>query len=77
MADTVHDAIQSIAGALELETLRALACDLQLAEAAYRRAHDLHGDSARETGRAWDVMRRAGDRVRRALGADNLGAVHG
>lgn len=37
------------------------------AEAAYRKAHDLHGDGSREAGRAWDVMRRAGDNARKAL----------
>ncbi|WIA55470.1 hypothetical protein N6H05_01845 [Sphingobium sp. WTD-1] len=55
----------------QLDTIRTAACALQLAEANYRRAHDLHGDAARETGRAWDEMRRAGDRVRRTLGADH------
>lgn len=69
MAEAVEQAISVISGTLELETLRVLACDLQLAEARYRRAHDLHGHGSREAGRAWDLMRRAGDRVRRALGA--------
>lgn len=55
----------------DADVIRMLACDLQRAEAAYRRAHDLHGSASREAGRAWDIMRRAGDRVRRALGADD------
>jgi hypothetical protein len=37
------------------------------AERSYRKAHDLHGDGSRESGRAWDMMRRAGDHARRTL----------
>jgi hypothetical protein len=36
-------------------------------EQAYRETHDLHGDGSLECGRAWDVMRRAGDHARRTL----------
>lgn len=41
--------------------------DLQQAEAEYRAMHDLYGDAAKATGRAWDLMRRAGDRARSLL----------
>lgn len=40
---------------------------LQRSEAAYRRAHDVHGDGALAAGRAWDIMRRAGDKARGVL----------
>lgn len=40
---------------------------LQAAEAAYRVAHDVHGDMTMKSGRAWDLMRRAGDGARAAL----------
>lgn len=73
MADLIDDAINTLSGQMELDRLRSLACDLQLAEAAYRRAHDLHGDGSRQAGRAWDLMRRAGDKVRRALGGTDAG----
>jgi hypothetical protein len=43
--------------------------DLQQAEAEYRKAHDLHGDGSQQAGRAWDLMRRVGDRARTALQA--------
>jgi len=38
--------------------------NLAAAEANYRHAHDLRGDDHKETGRAWDAMRRAGDAAR-------------
>jgi hypothetical protein len=50
-----------------VERLRESLDDLQRAEAAYRKAHDLHGDADRYTGRMWDLMRRAGDKARAAL----------
>lgn len=40
---------------------------LEQAEMTYRAAHDLFGDGSRECGRAWDLMRRAGDAARAAL----------
>jgi len=49
------------------DVLREALDDLQKAEAAYRKAHDLHGDADRYTGRMWDLMRRAGDKARTAL----------
>lgn len=52
--------------ALVLEAREALAA-LTFAEADYRAAHDLYGDGSREAGRAWDLMRRAGDRARATL----------
>lgn len=41
--------------------------ELAFAEAEYRRKHDLCGRGHIDTGRAWDRMRRAGDKVRAAL----------
>jgi hypothetical protein len=41
--------------------------DLQQSEAEYRLMHDRHGDGSRAAGRAWDLMRRAGDKARAAL----------
>src|SRR6266567_121925 len=41
--------------------------ELAAAEAAYRKAYELKGASKIETGRAWDRMRKAGDRARRSL----------
>jgi len=41
--------------------------DLQQAEAEYRLMHDRHGDGSQASGRAWDLMRRAGDKARKAL----------
>lgn len=38
--------------------------NLQKAEAAYRLAHDSRGDGDITAGRAWDLMRRAGDAAR-------------
>ena len=39
------------------------------AEQHYRLMHDLHGDGDMRAGRAWDLMRRAGDQARDALRA--------
>jgi hypothetical protein len=41
--------------------------DLQQAEAEYRLMHDRHGDGSQAAGRAWDLMRRAGDNARDCL----------
>lgn len=59
--------------ALESETqvLREALRELQTAEALYRQRHDMFGGDSIESGRAWDVMRRAGDRARQALGEEN------
>lgn len=51
----------------ERDRLREALDTLQRSEAAYRRAHDVHGDGALAAGRAWDIMRRAGDKARAAL----------
>ena len=40
---------------------------LALAEANYRKKHDLLGSGHIETGRAWDIVRRAGDAARAIL----------
>lgn len=40
---------------------------LAKAEETYRQTHDLHGDGHIFTGRAWDVLRRAGNAARDAL----------
>lgn len=37
---------------------------LQIAESHYRALHDLHGDGTALVGRAWDLLRRAGDAAR-------------
>jgi hypothetical protein len=52
-----------------LAELEAALEDLQQAEAEYRLMHDTHGDGAQAAGRAWDLMRRAGDKARAALRA--------
>lgn len=49
------------------ELLREALDDLQQAEAEYRLMHDRHGGDARATGRAWDLMRRAGNKARTIL----------
>lgn len=49
-------------------TLRRLLGELQRCEAGYRNQHDYKGSGHRETGRAWDLMRRAGDAARVHLG---------
>ncbi len=41
--------------------------ELADAESAYRLAHDVHGDGSPKAGRAWDLLRRAGDHARQAL----------
>lgn len=51
----------------ELEALIEAADDLQVAEADYRLAHDIHGDGSMVAGTMWDRMRWAGDRLRAAL----------
>lgn len=49
------------------EALREALDDLQQAEAEYRLMHDRHGDGAMAAGRAWDRMRRCGDKARTTL----------
>lgn len=51
----------------EIKRLREALDDLQQAEAEYRLMHDRHGDGSRAAGRAWDLMRRSGDKARTAL----------
>lgn len=51
----------------EVERLREALDGLQQAEATYRSAHDRHGDGSSKAGRAWDLLRRAGDKARAAL----------
>lgn len=48
----------------ELEELIEVAEALQVAEADYRLAHDIHGDGSLVAGTMWDRMRKAGDQVR-------------
>jgi hypothetical protein len=57
--------VQALEG--ERDWWRGAAKALAEREAEYRKAHDLHGDSAMEAGRAWDLMRKQGDRIRAAL----------
>ena len=47
--------------------MREALSSLEFAEAQYRHIHDLHGVSDAKTGRAWDLMRRAGAAARAAL----------
>lgn len=47
--------------------LEGLLRELAGAEAHYRLMHDTHGDGHMKAGRAWDLMRRAGDKARAAL----------
>jgi hypothetical protein len=51
----------------ERDALRNHVDDLQQAEFEYRLMHDRYGDGASTTGRAWDLMKRAGDKARAAL----------
>lgn len=53
--------------AARIEALEAALDHLQAAEVNYRYAHDLQGDGSRMAGRAWDLMRRAGDAARTTL----------
>lgn len=48
----------------QLRLLTEAASALEKAEATYRYCHDVLGGGDIKTGRAWDKMRRAGDRVR-------------
>lgn len=64
-----HTALSSRVRALETG-LAALGC----AEEHYRTMHDLYGDGAPKSGRAWDLMRRSGDAARALLSAPNAGA---
>ena len=55
--------------------LIAQAEELAMREAEYRRCRDLLGAVNIETGRAWDLMRRAGDHVRALLAELPAGAA--
>lgn len=57
----------SLSETARVDCLRNALDDLQQAEAEYRLMHDLHGDGAAATGRAWDLMRRAGNKARAVL----------
>lgn len=50
-----------------IEQLRSALEELQAAEARYRYAHDILGAGDSKTGRAWDLMKRAGDKARELL----------
>lgn len=51
----------------EVERLREGLANLERAESEYRWAHDTIGGGDIKTGRAWDLMRRCGDRARALL----------
>ena len=53
-----------------IEDLRAALERLERAEGGYRAAHDIYGDGHPMAGRAWDELRRAGDRARSLLDPD-------
>lgn len=55
------------------DALREALENLANREQEYRIIHDTKGDGSREAGRAWDLMRRAGDNARAALTASNGG----
>lgn len=65
LMDEAADTIERLSAELERKT-EALD-DLQQAEAEYRLMHDRHGDGSQAAGRAWDLMRRAGDKARVTL----------
>ncbi len=50
--------------------LREALDELAQAESRYRYAHDILGAGDLKTGRAWDLMRRAGDKARATLGKE-------
>lgn len=54
----------------EVERLRGALQGLEQAEATYRRTYESRGGGASETGRAWDLMRRAGNAARDILKGD-------
>jgi hypothetical protein len=58
------DAARITADSARIEVLEEALCDLQVAEAGYRYAHDHFGADDSRTGRAWDIMRRCGDAAR-------------
>lgn len=62
---SIQARVRELEGALE---------DLQKSEAAYRMAHDAHGDGHLISGRCWDLMRRAGDKARAVLSKPEGGA---
>lgn len=57
------------AQAARIKALEEVLIVLQGAEWEYRHGHDLYGDGSMEAGRAWDQMRRAGDKARIVLAA--------
>lgn len=67
---TIASALRALERALQPSNeamLREALEELQKAEATYRYAHDVFGGGDLKTGRAWDLMRRAGDKARSAL----------
>jgi nucleotide-binding universal stress UspA family protein len=62
-APTVSESVTVASG------VREVLDDLQQAEHEYREIHDRHGDGSQAAGRAWDLLRRAGDKARAALSA--------
>ena len=62
----IHRALQDNPGAALLATIEA-GRELAFCEQDYRKRHDLRGGGHMSTGRAWDMMRRHGDKLRQAL----------
>jgi len=54
------------------QQMRTALADLAVAEQDYRQKHDLYGDDDMRTGRAWDLLRRAGNAARSVLSALSL-----
>jgi hypothetical protein len=79
--DPARSRLENTVAAMEAATPPSPSClgvvealeKLQKAEAEYRYQHDLHGDDSKESGRAWDLMRRAGDAARAQLVAASGG----
>jgi hypothetical protein len=63
--DALCDALESTQA--EIARLTTALNALQQAEATYRYAHDVLGAGDTKTGRAWDLLKRAGDNARAAL----------
>ncbi len=56
----------------ERDRLKVALCDLEKAEADYRIKHDTLGDAHIDAGRAWDKLRKAGNRARAAFSREGV-----
>ena len=67
--DTCNEAAEGI------ERMHAALAELAEAEFSYRHVHDHYGSDSLITGRAWDAMRRSGDKARALLERARMSAV--